>query len=100
MLKVTFRNIWSHKRRLLSTAASILLGVAFMAGTLVLTDTLDRAFTDLFADVNQGVDAEVRGPTLFESQFSGTLRDRFDESVVDAVAEVEGVDQAAGQVAA
>ncbi len=98
MFKVTIRNLWSHKRRLLSTTISIVLGVAFMAGTFVLTDTLDKGFDDLFSTVNEGVDAEVRGPVLFESDFGGAQRSRFDESVVETVRGVDGVDNAAGYV--
>ena len=98
MFRVTIRNLWAHKRRLLSTTISIVLGVAFMAGTFVLTDTLDEGFDDLFSTVNEGVDAEVRGPVLFESDFGGTQRGRFDESVVETVRGVDGVDNAAGYV--
>ncbi len=98
MLKVTLRNLWSHKRRLLSTTVSILLGVAFMAGTFVLTDTLDKGFDDLFSTRSEGVDAEVRGPVLFESDFGDTARARFDASVVETVRAVDGVDNAAGYV--
>ena len=54
MLRVTLRSFWEHKRRLVSTVIAIVLGVAFMAGTLVLTDTLDKVFDDLFADEPTG----------------------------------------------
>ena len=42
MRKVTLRSLWDHKRRLVSTVISVLLGVAFMCGTLVFTDTIER----------------------------------------------------------
>ena len=41
-----------------------MLGVAFMSGTFVLTDTMGKVFDDLFADVNRGTDAFVRGQTV------------------------------------
>ena len=50
MLKVTLRSIWEHKRRLVLTIISIVLGVSFMAGTFVLNDSFNRLFDDLFAD--------------------------------------------------
>jgi putative ABC transport system permease protein len=40
MLKTTLRNILGHKLRLLTTGLAVALGVAFMAGTLVLTATV------------------------------------------------------------
>ena len=44
MFKTTFRGLWSHKRRLVSTVIAIVLGVAFMAGTLVLTSTKEHRY--------------------------------------------------------
>jgi len=69
----------------------VLLGVAFMAGTLVLTSTLNSVFDSLFKGMGEGVDAQVRGPILFESEFQGTQRDLIDESVVDEIEAVPGV---------
>ncbi|MET0728267.1 MAG: FtsX-like permease family protein [Acidimicrobiales bacterium] len=98
MLRVTLRNIWAHKRRLVSTVVAILLGVAFMSGTLVLTDTLDRAFDDIFQTGSEGIDAEVRGEDLFESDFAGTSRARLDASLLADVRDVDGVRVAAGYI--
>ena len=91
MRRVTLRSLWEHKRRLVSTVLAILLGVAFMSGTFVLADTLDKVFDDLFADVNEGLDARVEGEVLFSSSFGGDQRARLDEGLVDSVADVEGV---------
>ena len=95
MLKTTLRSLWAHKRRLLSTVLSVVLGVAFMAGTLVLGDTMNANFDQLFADVNEHVDAEVRGPELFDTDFGG-VRGRVDESVETEVRGVDGVAAAEG----
>jgi putative ABC transport system permease protein len=91
MLRLTLHSLWSHKRRLVATCVAVLLGVAFMAGTLVLTSTLNRVFDDLFRGMGEGVDAQVRGPVLFESEFQGTQRDLIHESTVDSILEVPGV---------
>ena len=48
MLKVTLKGLLAHKLRLGMSAFAIILGVAFVAGTFVFTDTLNRSFTDLF----------------------------------------------------
>ena len=47
MLKATWRNVFAHKLRLFLSAFAVILGVAFVAGSYIFTDTLDRAFTGL-----------------------------------------------------
>lgn len=91
MFRLTLHSLWSHKRRLISTCIAVLLGVAFMAGTLVLTSTLNSVFDDLFEGMGAGVDAQVRGPILFESEFQGTQRDLIHENTVDSILAVPGV---------
>ena len=93
MLRVTLRSFWEHKRRLISTVIAIVLGVAFMAGTFVLTDTLDKVFDDLFATSNEEVDTQVQGEVLFTDPFSGDQRALLDPAVVDLVAAVDGVER-------
>lgn len=95
MLRVTLRSFWEHKRRLISTIVAIVLGVAFMAGTFVLTDTLDKVFDDLFAQSNEEIDTQVQGEVLFTDPFNGDERALLDASVLDTVAAVDGVDAAA-----
>ncbi len=97
MLRTTLRSLREHKRRLISTVVAVLLGVAFMTGTLVLGDTLDSSFDSLFSDINESVDAEVRGPELFDTGF-GQIRGPLDAAVVDDVAGVDGVAAAAGSI--
>lgn len=99
MLRTTLRSLWSHKRRLVSTGLAVILGVAFMAGTLVLNSTIGRVFDDLFADFGEGVDAQVRGDELFKSEMSGEVqRDLIDDSVIEKVKQVDGVAAAEGSV--
>ncbi|MFV2117912.1 ABC transporter permease [Streptomyces sp. Act-28] len=45
MFRTALRNVLAHKARLLMTVLAVMLGVAFVSGTLVFTDTLDQAFT-------------------------------------------------------
>jgi putative ABC transport system permease protein len=91
VLRTTLRSLWSHKRRLISTSLAVLLGVAFMAGTLVLSDTLNRVFDDLFADAYEDIDAQVRGTELFASEVGPTHRRPLDAALLDEVRAVEGV---------
>ncbi len=60
MFHTAWKGLLGHKFRFVATALAVTLGVAFMAGTLVLTDTIRATFDNLFADVYQGTDAVVR----------------------------------------
>ncbi len=95
MRRVTLRSLWEHKRRLISTVLAIVLGVAFMSGTFVFADTIDKVFDDLFAEVNEGIDVQVQGEELFEGGFGGgsTTRKLLDLSLVDEVAAVDGIER-------
>ncbi|HET8562086.1 MAG TPA: FtsX-like permease family protein [Marmoricola sp.] len=47
MLKVTWRNLFARKIRLVLSAFAIVIGVAFVAGSLVFTDTMSKNFDDI-----------------------------------------------------
>jgi putative ABC transport system permease protein len=70
-----------------------MLGVAFMAGTLVLTDTIQKTFDDLFSNVYDDTDAVVRAEGAFDSA-GVEQRGRVDASLLDTVSDVDGVDVA------
>src|SRR5918999_3086620 len=97
MFKTTFKGLMAHKLRMALTALAVVLGVGFIAGTYVLTDTMNSAFDNLFDDVTQGVDVYVRGSSDFEASFGGS-RQPFDEDLLETVQGVDGVDVAAGSV--
>ncbi|MDR7172037.1 putative ABC transport system permease protein [Nocardia kruczakiae] len=59
MRKVALRNLAAHKVRLALTLLSVVLGTAFVAGSFVFTDTLQRTFDGIFADQAKGVDVRV-----------------------------------------
>jgi putative ABC transport system permease protein len=67
MWKVTIKGLVAHKLRLALTALAIVLGVTFVSGTYVLTDTLHSTFTSLFGHVYQNVSFEIRGKAAFSS---------------------------------
>lgn len=99
MLSTALKNLLAHKFRLLATALAVTLGVAFMAGTLVLTDTMRQTFDNLFADVYKGTDVVVREKAAFEApQGAGTQRGRIDAAVVPTVRAVDGVSIAEGSI--
>ncbi len=97
MFKATISSLLAHKLRLMLTGLAIVLGVGFISGTYVLTDTMNAAFDKLFDDTSQGIDVFVRDGSEFEAQFGGS-RQPIDEAVLGVVESVEGVEVAAGSV--
>jgi putative ABC transport system permease protein len=97
MRKVTLRGLLSHKLRLALTALAIVLGVTFISGTFVLTDTLNSTFSTLFSSVYSKIDFQVRGVAQFGSGESAT-RNPMPESVLARVRAVPGVAGAYGEV--
>lgn len=99
MLRTALLGVIAHRFRLFATALAVALGVAFTAGTLVLTDTVTRTFDNLFGDIYRDTDVVVRGPEQFEGpQGTGAQRPRVDAAVLEAVRDVDGVEVAEGQV--
>ncbi|WP_174567713.1 ABC transporter permease [Nocardia altamirensis] len=76
MRKVALRNLAAHKVRLALTVLSVVLGTAFIAGSFVFTDTLQRTFDGIFAGQAKGVDVRV-GPK--ERQGQGVPNNVVDE---------------------
>lgn len=59
MRKVSLRNLAAHKVRLALTVLAVVLGTAFVTGSFVFTDTLQRTFNGLFEDAAKGVDVRI-----------------------------------------
>jgi putative ABC transport system permease protein len=97
MLSLTVKEMRGHGRRLVGTALAVFLGVAFLAGTLVLGDTLRNNFDNLFADVNAGTDVVVRNTTDLGIE-ADEPRGLIDRTLVDQVAAVDGVAAAEPQI--
>src|SRR4051812_3399414 len=99
MLSTTIRQMLAHKLRLVLTTASIALGVAFLAGTLVLTDTMGLAFEQLWGRVPAGPAGVARpGAPSSASDGVGPSRGPIPASVLDQVKGVDGVRAAEGTV--
>ena len=97
MGKVTLRGLLAHKLRLVLTALAIVLGVTFISGTFVLTDTLNSTFSTLFTSVYQKIDFQVRGVPELGSGANAT-RNPLPESLLTSVRAVPGVGSAYGEV--
>src|SRR3954471_19310051 len=97
MFTATIRGMLAHKLRLVLTTASIALGVAFLAGTLILTDTMNGAFDTFFGQVSSGEDAVVRHETAYTAASgAGVSRAPISAGVLSTVRAVPGVAVAEG----
>lgn len=94
MLKAAIKGVFAHKIRLALTAVAIVLGVAFVSGTYVFTDTIQSRFDSLLGDALGGLDVNVRPVAADFGNEALTL----DASVLDAVRAVDGVAVAEGSV--
>ncbi|MFL6219367.1 MAG: hypothetical protein ACJ742_12595, partial [Actinomycetes bacterium] len=61
MLRATMKSLLARKLRLMLSAMAVVLGVSFVVGAFVLTDSLGKTFDDLFATVNKNIAVDVRG---------------------------------------
>ncbi len=91
MLSVAVNGLWSHKRRLVATLLAVSLGVAFLAGTLLLSDTLRANFDRLFTQANGGTDVVVRSATKIGDGFGSAARAGIGAAVLPKVRAVDGV---------
>jgi putative ABC transport system permease protein len=100
MLRTALQGLIAHRFRLFATALAVTLGVAFTAGTFVLTDTVTKTFDGIFGDIYGGTDAVVRGAAQFEGpqQMGGVQRPRVDASLLTSIRGVDGVAAADGDV--
>ena len=99
MWKVTLKGIWSKKVRFLLTGIAVMLGVAFVSGTFVLTETISNTFNGLFNDIYQHTDAVVRAKEEFSGQgFGNEGRGTVSADLLPTVRGADGVEAADGTV--
>jgi len=99
VLRVTIKELLAHKVRLILTSIAIVLGVAFMSGTFVLTDTIAHVFDNVFSQNAQGIDAVVRAErTLDDEDFGFSSRNPVPDEVLTVVQGTPGVALAEGTV--
>jgi putative ABC transport system permease protein len=91
MLKTTIAGLRARKLRVLTTSSAVLLGVAFMAGSLVLTDTIGKTFETMFADIYAGTDTYVRGKAAITDEMGDDARARLDPATLERIRAVDGV---------
>jgi putative ABC transport system permease protein len=97
VFKTTMAGLRAHKLRLLLTSVAITLGVGFIAGTFVLTDTIQAGFTQTFAADAGKVDVAVLPPKAAKDGERGK-QPEIPASLLGRVRAVPGVADAQGVV--
>ncbi len=96
MRRLALRGLAARKLRAFTTGLAIFLGVALVAGTYVLTDTINASFADIFSESLKGTDVVVTSREPVEQQ--DREAPAFSASYLDRVHKVNGVEDAAGAI--
>jgi putative ABC transport system permease protein len=100
MFRATMKSLLSRKLRLILSGLAVILGVMFVSGAFVLTDTMKRSFDGLFATVYSNVDVSVSAkPEVDDDRRDGTPSN-LPAAVLDQVRSVPGAAKVTGQVSA
>jgi putative ABC transport system permease protein len=96
LLSLTFKNLWARKWRSIMTAIAVIFGIALVAGTYVLTDTTNEAFSDIFVGANENTDVAITAKEKVEQEDGSDPA--FDSAILGTVEAVDGVRIASGDV--
>ena len=94
MFRITLRNLRAHKVRLLLSGLAVVIGVAFVAGTYVFTDTLSKTFDDLFSSTV----SDVELTPAVQADDNGLFVPTIPAATLAKVTSVDGVAKAEGSV--
>ncbi len=82
MIAFALKGILGRKLRTALTAIAVVLGVAMISGTYVLTDSIDQAFDAVFSEIYRDTDASITGKTAFDiEEGAGSVAPTFDEGL-------------------
>jgi putative ABC transport system permease protein len=97
--RVALRGLAGRKFRAALTALAVVLGVAMVSGTFVLTDTIDKAFDAIFSESYANTDAAISGKAP-DISFEGSTAaaPSVPASVLERVRELDSVEAATGSV--
>jgi len=97
MFRIALRGLWTRKLRTALTALAVVLGVSMVAGTYVLTDTINKSFNSLMASSRADVSAVVSAKSLVNKD-STSEKPTVPASLLERVSALSGVDRAYGMV--
>ena len=99
MTRFALRGLFGRKLRTALTAIAVVLGVAMISGTYVLTDSITSAFDSIFSETYRGTDAAITGKSAFDlGDSGGSELPSFDESLLPEVKDLPEVGAAIGGV--
>jgi putative ABC transport system permease protein len=98
VIRIAFKGLLARKLRTVLTGFAVVLGVAFVAGTFIFTDTIDASFKDLFERTSKGTDVSVQSKLAVEADFAAPPTMPAD--TLERVRSVDGVEEATGSVTA
>ena len=93
MTRMALRGLFARKLRTALTGFAVVIGVAFVAGTFIFTDTINASFDDLFKQVSKGVDVNVSANQPVEGDFGGRIQP-LPAGTLEKVRATEGVEAA------
>ena len=98
MFKISLKGVLAHKRRArCSRRSPSCIATAFLAGTFIFSDTIQRTFDELFADVFRNTDAFVRASRTYRGRLRCRARAAgFPTDLIETVRAVPGVAEAEG----
>ncbi|MFE2264366.1 ABC transporter permease [Streptomyces griseosporeus] len=98
-VRLSLASLRAHRRRFAGTFLAVFLGVAFLAGTLVMGDTLRASFDSLFGNATSGTDAVVRSADAITTPGEAQgVRQPVDTALVRKLEAVPGVAAAAPNI--
>ncbi|MEV0643211.1 ABC transporter permease [Streptomyces sp. NPDC050619] len=98
MLRMTLRNVLAHKGRLFMTAMAVMLGVAFVSGTLVFSSTVSEAFNKSTDKGFDAIDVAVRPDDSDHRASPPGDAPLVDQDLLDRLRQLPGVRSATGVV--
>jgi putative ABC transport system permease protein len=96
LTSLALKSLWARKVRALTTVLAVVIGVAFVAGTYILTDTTFAAFDEIFEDSLAKTDVVISARDEVRQE-SGEVPS-FNADLLPKVERVQGVNVAAGQI--
>jgi putative ABC transport system permease protein len=97
MIGVALKGLMGRKVRALLTAFAVVIGVAMVSGTFVLTDTIQKAFDGIFTASYEQTDAVIAGKEIVKGSSSGAAT--IPESLLAEVQALPEVGAAGGTIA-
>src|SRR6266568_5690769 len=95
MTAFALKGLFGRKLRTALTAIAIVLGVAMISGTYVLTDSIHSAFNSIFTNSRKGSSVVISGKAAFDLNPNGTsTKPPFDEALLAKVRTLPGVQAA------